>query len=85
MFVDYSLWLCDVFKSEQKRTFTITHEQGQRLNTEFSKHLNHNHKFYSDNASGITFRLGLMTFKIAMTLSAIRTDENEIVWSDVDF
>jgi hypothetical protein len=85
MFVDYSSWLCNVFKSEQKRTFTLTHEQGQRLNTEFSKHLSHNHKFYSDNASGITFRLGLMTFKIAMTLSAIRTDKNDIVCSDVDF
>ncbi len=85
MFVDYSSWLCDVFKSEQKRTFTLTHEQGQRLNAEFSKHLSHNHKFYSDNASGITFRLGLMTFKIAMTLSAIRTDNNDIVCSDVDF
>ena len=85
MFVDYSSWLCDVFKSEQKRTFTLTHEQGQRLNAEFSKHLSHNHKFYSDNASGITFRLGLMTFKLAMTLSAIRTDNNDIVCSDVDF
>jgi len=74
-----------VFKSEQKRTFRLTPKQGERLDSEFRKSLNHNHKFYSDNASGITFRLGLMTFKIAMTLSAIRTDNNDIVCSDVDF
>ena len=85
LFNEFSAWLCDVFKSENKRTFRLTPKQGERLDSEFRKSLNHNYKFYSDSASGITFRLGLMTYKIAMTLSAIRTDENEIVCSDVDF
>ena len=57
--------MANVFKSEQKRTFRLTPKQGERLDSEFRKSLNHNYKFYSDNASGITIRLGLMTYKIA--------------------
>lgn len=85
MFVDFSAWLCDVFKSERKRTFRFTPKQGERLDSEFSKRLNLNHKFYSENATSLTVRLSHVFHKIAMTLSAIRTDEDHIICSDVDF
>lgn len=85
MFVDFSAWLCDVFKSERKRTFRFTPKQGERLDSEFSKRLNLNHKFYSENATSLTVRLSHVFHKIAMTLSAIRTDEDHIICSDLDF
>lgn len=85
LFSEYSAWLCDKFKDDKKRCFNLTPTQWNILNNTFSKALNYNHKFYSDNATGITFRLGLMTYKIAMVLSAIRSDEDIIHCIDDDF
>jgi len=51
----------------------------------FTEALRHNSVLYNDDVSGIIYRLGLMTFKIAMTLTALRSDEPEITCSDLDF
>jgi DNA-binding MarR family transcriptional regulator len=63
----------------------MTEEQGAKLDNFFSDAHAHNIALYSQNASGITFRLGLMCFKIAMVLSAIRSDETEIICNEEDF
>ena len=85
IFEEYSADLCDKFKSEAPRRFTMTEEQGAKLDNFFSDAHKQNIALYSQSASGTTFRLGLMCFKIAMVLSAIRSDEKEIICNDEDF
>jgi hypothetical protein len=63
----------------------MTEEQGAKLDNFFSDAHKQNIALYSQSASGTTFRLGLMCFKIAMVLSAIRSDEKEIICNDEDF
>jgi hypothetical protein len=85
IFEEYSADLCDKFKSEAPRRFMMTEEQGAKLDNFFSDAHKQNIALYSQSASGTTFRLGLMCFKIAMVLSAIRSDEKEIICNDEDF
>ena len=85
MFEKYSADLCEKFKSDVPRKFTMTEEQGAKLDNFFSDAHAHNIALYSQSASGITFRLGLMCFKIAMVLSAVRSDDTEMICSDEDF
>ena len=85
IFEKYSADLCEKFKSNVPRKFMMTEEQGAKLDDFFSDAHAHNIALYSQNASGITFRLGLMCFKVAMVLSAVRSDDTEIVCSDEDF
>ena len=85
IFSDFSAILCDEFKSNEKQFFYMTEKQGNELDKRFSDALKHNTTNYSDSVSGITFRLGLMTFKIAMVLSALRSNESEIYCLDEDF
>lgn len=85
IFSDFSAILCDKFKSNEKQFFYMTEKQGNELDKRFSDALKHNTTNYSDSVSGITFRLGLMTFKIAMVLSALRSNESEIYCLDEDF
>jgi len=85
MFEKHSADLCEKFKSEVPRKFKMTEEQGAKLDNFFSDAHAYNTAMYSQSASGITFRLGLMCFKVAMVLSAVRSDATEIVCSDEDF
>lgn len=85
IFSEFSAILCDKFMSNEKQFFYMTEKQGNELDKRFSDTLKHNTTNYSDSVSGITFRLGLMTFKIAMVLSALRSNESEIYCLDEDF
>ena len=85
IFEKYSADLCEKFKSNVPRKFMMTEEQGAKLDDFFSDAHAHNIALYSQSASGITFRLGLMCFKMAMVLSAVRSDDTEVICSDEDF
>jgi len=85
IFKGFSADLCDKFRSNNTQKFVMTRAQGMQLDEVFSEALGHNSVLYNDDVSGIIFRLGLMTFKIAMTLAALRSDESEISCSDLEF
>ena len=85
IFEDYSAALCDKFKSNAAQKFSMTAEQGHKLDNTFSELLRHNTALYDENVTGTVYRLGLMCFKVAMTLSAIRSNDAEITCSDKDF
>ena len=85
IFEDYSADLCDKFKSNAAQKFIMTEEQGLKLDNTFEELLRHNTALHNENVTGTVYRLGLMCFKIAMTLSAIRYDNTEITCSDDDF
>ena len=85
IFKGFSADLCDKFRSNNIQKFVMTRKQGMQLDEVFSEALGHNSILYSDDVSGIIYRLGLMTFKIAMTLAALRSDEPEITCSDLEF
>jgi hypothetical protein len=85
IFKGFSADLCDKFRSNNNQKFVMTRKQGMQLDEVFSEALGHNSILYNDDVSGIIYRLGLMTFKIAMTLAALRSDESEITCSDLEF
>lgn len=85
IFEEYSEDLCDKFKSDTTQKFTMTEEQGLKLDNTFEELLRHNTALYDENITGIVIRLGQMCYKIAMTLTAIRSDNTEITCSDDDF
>jgi hypothetical protein len=85
IFKGFSADLCDKFRSNNIQKFVMTRKQGMQLDEVFSEALGHNSILYNDDVSGIIYRLGLMTFKIAMTLAALRSDESEITCSDLEF
>ena len=85
IFKGFSADLCDKFRSNNIQKFVMTRAQGMQLDEVFSEALGHNSVLYNDDVSGIIYRLGLMTFKIAMTLAALRSDEPEITCSDLEF
>ena len=85
IFEDYSADLCDKFKSNTNQKFSMTKEQGIKLDNTFEELLRHNTALYDENITGIVYRLALMCFKIAMTLSAMRFNNTEITCSDDDF
>ena len=85
IFEEYSINLCDKFKSNSVQKFAMTEEQGLELDNTFEELLLHNTALYDENAGSTVKRLGLMCYKIAMTLSAIRSDDNEINCSNEDF
>ena len=63
----------------------MTEKQGHKLDNTFEEILLHSTALYDENISGTVFRLGLMCFKVAMTLSAIRSDDKEITCNEDDF
>ena len=85
IFEEYSADLCDKFKSNATQKFIMTEEQGFQLDNDFSDALGHNAALYNEDVAGSLYRLGVMTFKIAMVLSAIRSDDAEIICSSEDF
>ena len=85
IFENYSAMLCDKFKNNTTRKFSMTPEQGVKLDNTFEELLRHNTALYDENVSSVVYRLGLMCFKLAMTLSAVRVDDAEITCSEEDF
>ena len=85
IFEDYSAGLCDKFKSNSAQRFSMTEEQGLKLDNTFEELLRHNTALYDENVTGTVYRLGLMCFKVAMTLSAVRSDKSEITCNEDDF
>ena len=85
IFEDYSSALCNKFKNNVAQKFAMTEEQGLKLDNTFRELLIHNTALYDEDAGGTIKRLGLMCYKIAMTLSAIRSDDTEIICSEEDF
>lgn len=85
IFKGFSADLCDKFRSDNPQRFVMTRAQGMQLDEVFSEALGHNSVLYNDDVSGVIYRLGLMTFKIAMTLTALRSNDSEITCSDLDF
>ena len=85
IFSNFSADLCDKFKNNGSQKFYMTLEQGNELDRRFTEALKHNSEHYSSPVYGVTYRLGLMAFKIAMVLTALRSDESEIYCSDEDF
>ncbi|MFY9281649.1 MAG: hypothetical protein WAO92_06565 [Bacteroidia bacterium] len=63
----------------------MTREQGETLDNTFREVLGHNVALYREEVSGVIYRLGLMTYKIAMVLTALRSDDENLVCSDEDF
>ena len=85
IFEDFSAALCDKFKSNSTQKFVMTREQGGKLDNVFREALGHNAALYNEEVSGVIFRLGLLTFKIAMVLTALRSNDTKITCSDEDF
>ncbi len=70
--------------------FQLSSEQQKRFLHQFDVHLKKLNAQFREEANGIVFRLGLITFRIAMLLSVLRKlDENsleaEIECTDTDF
>jgi hypothetical protein len=70
--------------------FQLTPAQWQQLNQNFAGKLNEVSAFISEDATSTVKRLGLITFRIAMVLAAIRNGEQGIIepsitCSDEDF
>lgn len=84
-FSDFSAQLCDKFKSNKTQRFVMSPAQGNELDNRFREVLAHNNSLYSDSVRGVTFRHGLMCYKICMTLTALRSDDDIIHCSDTDF
>ncbi len=70
--------------------FTLSELQWEKLNNHFSTILNHVSCFVDEEASATVMRLGLISFRIAMILTAIRKFQDklkdvQIVCSDIHF
>lgn len=85
IFEDYSAALCDKFKCNTIQKFAMTEEQGLKLDNTFSELLIHNTALYDEDTSSTIKRLGLMCYKVAMTLSSVRSNDTQILCSDDDF
>jgi len=85
IFVEYSAALCDKFKSNTAQKFAMTEKQGLKLDNTFRELLRHNTALYVKDVISTVIRLGGMCYKIAMTLSAVRSDDKEIICSEEDF
>ena len=85
IFSGFSNALCDKFLSTKPQKFRMTREQGETLDNTFREVLGHNVALYREEVSGVIYRLGLMTYKIAMVLTALRSDDENLVCSDEDF
>ena len=85
IFEEYSNKLCDKFKRNKSQRFIMSKSQGETLDTVFTESLKHSNALYNDDTTSVIYRHGLMGFKIAMVLSALRSNESEITCSDEDF
>ncbi len=70
--------------------FSLTAEQGERFTDEFNKLFKRNRMLLGNDFNANSRRLGLITFRIAMVLSALRMPEdavfaNPIICNETDF
>jgi len=73
-------------KNNEERKFSLTPEQGKKLDNTFDEICEKMKKDKCEKeAIGVLYRHGLMTYKIAMTLSAIESKEVKIICSDKIF
>ncbi len=84
-FVLFTQELCHKFSSQSSRLFNLTESQGKILDNTFSETLDEKYELHGGDSSSLVFRLGLITYKIAMVLSGIRTDNSNIECEDIDF
>ena len=84
-FLKFTQDLCDKFSSQSNRQFNLTKSQGQTLDNTYSELLDEKYNSYHGDSGSLVVRHGLITYKIAMVLSAARTDEPIIECEDVDF
>ena len=84
-FLKFTQDLCDKFSSQSNRLFNLTVSQGKTLDDTFSELLDDKYSSYKGDSGSLVVRLGLITYKIAMLLSAVRTDESEMKCEDRDF
>jgi len=77
--------LCDKFSNQNIIKFNLTESQGAILDKTYEYQLDEKYNSYLGDSSSLVKRLGLITYKIAMVLSAIRTDESILECSDKDF
>ena len=84
-FMKFTQDLCNKFSSQRSIQFNLTESQGDILDNIFSETLDEKYQLHSGDSSSLVFRLGEITYKIAMVLSAVRTDDPIIECEDVDF
>ena len=77
--------LCHKFSSQSSRLFNLTESQGSKLDNIFSETLEEKYELHGGDSSSLVFRLGEITYRIAMVLSGIRTDEPIMECEDRDF
>jgi hypothetical protein len=75
---------------KQPISFSLTHDQGRNFTEQFDLMLKRSKLLLGNDFDANTKRLGLITFRIAMILSALRIFEegefnNQIVCNDTDF
>jgi hypothetical protein len=84
-FKKFTEQLCDKFSSEEIINFNLTESQGAILDNTYKDLLDEKYYSYLGDSSSLVKRLCLITYKIAMVLSALRTDESIIECSDKEF
>ena len=77
--------LCDKFINSVEQKFRMTRKQGEKLDETFAAILEENIALYREEIKGVTYGLGLMCYKIAMVLTALRSNEESLTCSDDDF
>jgi hypothetical protein len=84
-FMKFTQDLCNKFSSQRSIQFNLTESQGDILDNIFSETLDEKYQLHSGDSSSLVVRLGEITYKIAMVLSAVRTDEPVMECEDRDF
>ena len=84
-FKEFTEKLCYKFKNKENREFSLTEAQGKELDDKFNNQFNQTYSQYQGDSASVVFRLGNICYKIAMILSALRSDETNLVCKDVDF
>ena len=84
-FLKFTHDLCDKFSSQSSRQFNLTQSQGEKLDNTYKEILEEKYQSYLGDSGSLVLRLGLITYKIAMVLSAVRTDEPKMECEDRDF
>ena len=84
-FMKFTQDLCNKFSSQSSIQFNLTESQGEILDNIFSETLDEKYQLHSGDSSSLVLRLGEITYKIAMVLSAVRTDDPIIECEDRDF
>lgn len=80
-FEGLSTRVCELFNLQRKQqqiNFELTEEQWRELNAFGSRSLAQLSTFVSDDLAGTSKRLGLILFRIAMVLTAIRNFDNNV-------